>query len=185
MIGAYIASQVQILYPRWDFDLNLKLVDNAIGNIQLGGSNGSKYCLDFGYEKRLYIYRDNRYCGDNVRMAMLFNEEFWPEVPIRDRNFQSKARIGTVWPNFDNNKKLTALFPSAGLIDRRKSLITMIENILEISCIDISTACAKVDLINHEIDKKLYAAEGNLRSVLVRPGKWAISYDISATLKQS
>jgi hypothetical protein len=177
LIGIFIASQIKLLFPRWDFGLSLELVDRAMGNMQLADNIRCTYCLDFGGKKRLFIYRDNRRHGETVRICLLLNEDIWAEVPVRDNAFKNKAGIGTIWGCFDKKRCLTALFPSGKKIDRRREMITMLQSILEIYSLDISYAWGKVYCVHPEIDKKLYAAEGVLRAVLVRHNTWAISHD--------
>lgn len=178
LIGLFIALQVKAIYPRWDFGLTFDLVDRAMGNMQLAGSKRSSYCLDFGDKKRIFIYRDNRNGSGTVRLGLLLNEELWPEMSLRDKAFTNKAGIGVIWSCFDEKRGLTALFPTARGIDQRKTLITMLQAILTASGLDLEKACGKVHWIKPDIGKKLYAPEGNLRSVLVRHDKWSISHDL-------
>lgn len=182
LIGWFVAFQVRWLYPRWDFGLDLELVDRAIGNMQLSSYRMSSYCLDFGEKKRLYIYRDNRNHRNTVRIAVLINEDVWKDVPLGDKAFKEKAGIGILRPCFDKKRRFTALFPTSANIDRRKVLMTMLQHILSVSGLDISRACARVTYVTPETYRNLYAAEGNLRSVLIRHNIWAISHDRAGKL---
>lgn len=177
LIGLIIASQIKSLYPRWDFGLNMELIDRAICNMQLSSNRMCTFCLDFGGKRRLYIYRDHRQGSKIVRIALLLNEKVWKDIPIRDKAFIDKAVIGVIRGCFDEKEDLTALFPGAGNIDSRKVLIKMLKHILSASNLDISDACAKVNFVTPETYRNLYSAEGNLRSLLIRHNTWAISHD--------
>ncbi len=112
VVGLLLAMVIDLLSPKWAYELSWRDLDRALKNQYVYGCNGSLLCLRIG-QRRLYVYRDEK--GKGVRMGLRIPLKYWEDIFDQDRLKNLGEKFGGWWL-FDKwkNKDCFVYFPEDG-----------------------------------------------------------------------